>query len=79
VEGASAAIDWAFAYLGWAEVIHIIDPQNIPSIAVAVRLGSSDRGQCKLPSPFESFNVRAWGQSREQWMARKNSKKPRSG
>ena len=38
--------------------------------ALAERLGSTDRGPCKLPPPFESLNVRAWGQSREQWMAR---------
>jgi RimJ/RimL family protein N-acetyltransferase len=72
VEGASAAIDWAFGHLGWTEVIHIIDPQNTPSIALAERLGSTDLGPCKLPPPFESLNVRAWGQSREQWMARKS-------
>jgi RimJ/RimL family protein N-acetyltransferase len=73
-EGASAAIDWAFAHLGWAEVIHIIDPQNRPSIALAERLGSTDRGSCQLPAPFESFEVRAWGQSREQWVAREASR-----
>lgn len=70
-EGASVAIDWAFANLGWTEVIHTIDPQNLPSIALAERLGSRDLGPSKLPSPFENLNVRAWGQSREQWMAGK--------
>jgi len=70
-EGASVAIDWAFANLGWTEVIHTIDPQNVPSIALAERLGSRDLGPCILPSPFENLNVRAWGQSREQWMASK--------
>ena len=70
-EGASVAIDWAFANLGWTEVIHTIDPQNLASIALAERLGSRDLGPSKLPSPFENLNVRAWGQSREQWMAGK--------
>ncbi|MEO5772737.1 MAG: GNAT family N-acetyltransferase [Sphingomicrobium sp.] len=69
-EGAVAAIDWSFANLGWSEVIHTIDPQNAPSIALAERLGSTDMGPCKLPPPFEGANVRAWGQTREQWMAR---------
>lgn len=70
-EGASAAMDWSFANLGWTEVIHTIDPQNCLSIALAERLGSTDRGPCTLPAPFESLNVRAWGQSREKWLARK--------
>ncbi|MDI1366482.1 MAG: GNAT family N-acetyltransferase, partial [bacterium] len=39
-EGASAAMDWAFDGLGWAEVIHCIDLDNTASIAVADRLGS---------------------------------------
>ena len=69
-EGASAAIDWAFANLGWTEVIHTIDPQNQASIALAERLGSTDLGPCKLPAPFEALKVRAWGQPREKWLAR---------
>lgn len=39
-EAARAAVDWAFAGLGWTQVIHCIDPANTPSIAVAERLGS---------------------------------------
>jgi RimJ/RimL family protein N-acetyltransferase len=74
-EGATAAIDWAFANLGWSEVIHVIDPDNAPSIALAERLGSIDRGPCKLPPPLDAYNVRAWGQSREQWLARRASGK----
>jgi RimJ/RimL family protein N-acetyltransferase len=70
-EGASAAIDWAFANLRWTEVMHIIDPQNVPSIVLAERLGSTDLGACKLPPPLDALNVRAWGQSREQWLAAK--------
>lgn len=70
-EGATAAIDWAFANLGWTEVIHTIDPRNTASIALAERLGSTDLGPCQLPPPFEALEVRAWGQSREQWLARR--------
>ncbi|GAA4001353.1 GNAT family N-acetyltransferase [Sphingomonas humi] len=69
-EGATAAIDWAFATLGWSGVIHVIDPDNAPSIALAERLGSTDRGPVQLPPPLDHFNVRAWGQSREQWLSR---------
>jgi RimJ/RimL family protein N-acetyltransferase len=66
-EGATAAIDWVFANLGWTEMIHIIDPRNAPSIALAERLGSVDLGPCKLPTPYETVDVRAWGQSRDDW------------
>ena len=71
-EGATAAINWAFEALGWAEVIHAIDPLNTASIALAERLGSSHRGACRLPPPFDDANVHAWGQTREQWFARTN-------
>jgi RimJ/RimL family protein N-acetyltransferase len=70
-EGATAAIDWAFANLGWSEVIHVIDVANAPSIALAERLGSTDQGPCELPPPLDKYNVHAWGQSREQWLARR--------
>lgn len=40
VEAAREAMRWAFATLGWREVIHCIDLPNLRSIAVAERLGS---------------------------------------
>lgn len=70
-EGATAAIDFAFDQLGWDEVIHCIDPANTPSQKVAQRLGSTNRGPGKLPSPYEDAAVDIWGQSRDQWRARK--------
>jgi RimJ/RimL family protein N-acetyltransferase len=70
-EAATAAIDWAFDTLGWSEVIHVIDPENRPSIAVAERLGSRHRGPGRLPAPFEHFNVHVWGQTRGQWRNRR--------
>jgi len=66
-EGSAAAIDWAFDTLGWDEVIHVIDPDNTPSIVLAERLGSSHRGPCKLPAPLEDFPVHIWGQTRAEW------------
>lgn len=70
-EGAAAAIDWAFANLGWTEVIHCIDPENRPSQALAERLGSYKRGPGRLPAPFEAMSIEIWGQSREEWFARR--------
>ncbi len=70
-EAATAAIDWAFETLGWTDVIHCIDPANTPSQAVARRLGSTLRGPGKLPPPFEHVPIEIWGQTREEWFARR--------
>jgi RimJ/RimL family protein N-acetyltransferase len=69
-EGATAAIDWAFDNLGWTQVIHCIDAANSASQAVAQRLGSSILRQAMLPPPIEQM-VDIWGQTKEQWQARK--------
>lgn len=70
-EAASAAIDWAFAELGWEDVIHCIDPENRPSQRVAERLGSRNLGPVQLPEPFDQSRIEAWGQSRAQWQGRR--------
>ncbi len=69
-EAAVATIDWTFDTLGWSEVIHCIDPANMPSQRLAERLGASHRGPGKLPPPFDHFPVEVWGQTLEQWRAR---------
>jgi RimJ/RimL family protein N-acetyltransferase len=69
-EGAAAAMDYAFDVLGWSEVIHCIDEQNLASQGVAKRLGSSYLRRVRLPAPFEHMPVDAWGQTREQWRER---------
>lgn len=71
LEGATAAIDYAFDALGWTEVIHCIDPDNTPSQRLAERLGATNHGPTHLPAPFESIAVDRWGQSRDQWKARR--------
>ena len=68
-EAGTAAIDWAFANLGWDDIIHCIDPGNIASQNVAKRLGSTMKGPGKLPPPFQDIVVDVWGQTREQWQA----------
>jgi RimJ/RimL family protein N-acetyltransferase len=70
VEGATAAIDWAFDVLDWTEVIHCIDAENHPSIALAERLGSRRLRSAVLPPPLE-WPVDVYGQSREAWRARR--------
>lgn len=69
-EGSVAAIDWAFANLGWSEVIHSIHPDNHASQALAKRLGSTCRGPGRLPAPYEASPIEIWGQTREQWLRR---------
>ena len=66
-EAAVASIDWAFEHLGWDEVIHTIDPDNLPSIRLAERLGSRLLGPVTLPPPHEHAKALAYGQTREQW------------
>jgi RimJ/RimL family protein N-acetyltransferase len=70
-EGAIAAIDWAFAELGWTEVIHTIPPDNQGSQSVARRLGSARLRPGRLPPPYEQVEVDVWGQTRAQWQAQR--------
>lgn len=70
-EGAIATVDWAFENLGWTEVIHSINPENTPSQALAKRLGSRILRQATLPPPYETVTLDIWGQSREEWFARR--------
>jgi RimJ/RimL family protein N-acetyltransferase len=70
VEGAAATIDWAFATLGWTDVIHTINPENSASQAVARRLGAMNRGPGRLPAPHEHLSIDIWGQTRQEWEQR---------
>jgi RimJ/RimL family protein N-acetyltransferase len=69
-EGAAAAMDYAFDVLGWTEVVHCIDEQNLASQGVARKLGSTLLRRVTMPVPFEHMPIDAWGQSREQWRRR---------
>ena len=52
-------------------MIHSIAPLNVASQGVAKKLGSINRGPGKLPPPYENSPIEIWGQSREQWRARR--------
>lgn len=71
LEGAVASIDWAFEHLGWTDVIHSIDRENQASQALAMRLGSRNRGPGQLPAPLEDLEIDIWGQTREEWLQRR--------
>lgn len=70
-EGATACMDYVFDVLGWTEAIHTIEPGNAASQAVAKRLSSTLWGPAKMPAPYEETIVETWGQTREQWLARR--------
>ena len=72
-EAAEASVEWAFAVLGWQEVIHVIDPQNAASQAVARKLGARNRGPGRLPPPHDNAVVDIWGQSLAEWRARRRA------
>ncbi|MDH5672475.1 MAG: GNAT family N-acetyltransferase [Myxococcales bacterium] len=66
-EAAEASIDWAFDHGGFKEVIHCIERENRPSIALARSLGSElMRRDVQAPPPFK-VRWDIYGQSREQW------------
>jgi RimJ/RimL family protein N-acetyltransferase len=70
-EGAAACMDYAVDVLGWREIIHTIETENHASQAVARRLGSTILRQVTMPAPYETWVCDAWGQTREQWLARR--------
>lgn len=70
-EACTAAIDWAFGHLGWTDVIHSIDVGNTASQNVAKRLGATNRGRGRFQPPHDRFEIDVWGQTREQWRARR--------
>jgi RimJ/RimL family protein N-acetyltransferase len=70
-EGAVAAMDYAVDVLGWTHIIHTIAPENERSWKLAQRLGSVNEGPTRLPAPHAEVRVDAWGQTADQWRARR--------
>ncbi len=66
-EATVAATDWAFATLGWSDIIHCIDADNRRSQSLARRLGSAPLRRAVLPPP-SGHEVTVWGQTREAWL-----------
>lgn len=66
-EAAIASMDFAFSHLNWADVCHVIDPDNHRSIRLAERLGSSRAEKVTLPAPLDKLPVMAWRQTKTMW------------
>lgn len=66
-------MNFAFDRLGWTDIIHSIAPDNGASQQVARKLGSRNRGPGRLPPPFADDPVDIWGQTREEWRARRRA------
>jgi RimJ/RimL family protein N-acetyltransferase len=71
VEAATATMDWAVDHLGWTRLVHCIDPANLASIKVAQRIGSRFLEVGRLPEPYHEVEVQLWGQTAEEWKARR--------
>jgi RimJ/RimL family protein N-acetyltransferase len=56
-EGAAAAVETTFAYVGLDEVISLINPANARSISVAERLGMSPVKEVCRPDTGEPLRV----------------------
>lgn len=74
-EAATAAMDFVFDELGWDRAIHLIHPDNHPSMGLAKALGSRCLGPSQMPEPFAHIPVNMWGQSREDWLHRRAAKR----
>jgi RimJ/RimL family protein N-acetyltransferase len=72
-EAAVYSVDFAFETLGWDRVDHLIADENTRSQALAKRLGSAPGGIEQMPGALAALPVRAWGQTRAAWQARRQS------
>jgi RimJ/RimL family protein N-acetyltransferase len=70
-ESASAVMDYCVGTLGWREIIHCIDKDNLASIKVAERLGSFWLREAIAPEPIKDVVWQLYGQSADDWRARR--------
>lgn len=73
LEASVASMDYAVDELGWTDICHMVDPENIGSAKLAKALGSTNRGPAQLPEPYTEHPADNWGQTSDQW--RENRKK----
>ena len=69
-EAATATIDWVFAELGWTEVVHTIDVDNVTSQAVARKLGLAQSRPRPIARAIRGDVIDIWAQTKEDWLSR---------
>ena len=70
-EAARASLEYVFETLQWERVIHVILPGNVASIGVAEKVGSRLLGTQQGLAGITDEEVLIYGQSREEWKARR--------
>ncbi len=73
IEATSAVMDWVVDTLGWTEIVHTIDADNLASRRLAEALGSRVLRLATLPAPFHDHVVDVWGQTADAWRARRRA------
>ena len=69
LEAATASIEFAVDQLGWTDIVHCIDRNNVSSIKLAERLGSSFRTEIDPPKPYTGEKWVMYGQTAKIWRA----------
>jgi RimJ/RimL family protein N-acetyltransferase len=69
-EAARAALNYAFLTQPVERIISVIDPDNVPSQAVAVRLGETRGERRDLVINAKTYVADIWSIAREEWKKR---------
>ena len=59
-EAIRAVIDWCRKVHNWQKFYFCIEPENIPSVKLAEKLGGKNIGTHKLPQLFKGHNIEVW-------------------
>jgi RimJ/RimL family protein N-acetyltransferase len=70
-EAAVYCLEHVFNTLKWERVDHLIADANVRSQRLAARLGSVPGEVKTMPGALSHHQVRAWGQTRAEWLARR--------
>jgi len=71
-EAATAAMNYAFLTQRVDKLISCIDPDNVPSQKVAMRIGETKGGRIDLRIGGKDYPVDLWGITRGEWQKRQS-------
>jgi RimJ/RimL family protein N-acetyltransferase len=69
-EAAAAAMRYAFLTQPAAKLISCIDPQNVPSQSVAMRIGETKGARTALRVGGKDYTIDIWAITRDEWQRR---------